>query len=104
MKRFPNGIRKRITEINSMIDRVNQLNEIPCTYAGSTFPYLIQLTGNILIRNQFVYIQEQKGNWNYGFDKRYNVNNEGSFEQLKYDLSIIYRTFRKELRKANQLV
>lgn len=104
MKRFPTGIRKRITEINSMIDRVNQLDEIPCTYAGSTFPYLIQLTGNILIRNQFVYIQEQKGRWNYGFDKRYNVNNEGSFEQLKYDLSIIYRTFRKELRKANQLV
>jgi hypothetical protein len=31
MKRFPTGIRKRITEINSMIDRVNELDEIPCT-------------------------------------------------------------------------
>ena len=100
MKTFPKAIAKRISEINAMIDIINQLDEIPYTYGGGTFPSYIQLTKDIVIKNQFVYIHEVEGRYNYGFDKRYNVNCEGSLEMLKYDLSLIYRTFRKSLRRT----
>ena len=54
------------------------------------------------VRNQFVYIHEDKGYHAYGFEKRYNVNKIdgfGSVDQLKYDLSIIKRAFNKLIKK-----
>ena len=98
MKTITKAIQRRIDSINELLPLVNNLDEIPETYAGGTWPYYIQLTGPIKTKNQFVYIQEEKGQYNYGFDKRYNVNDEYSLDQLKYDLSIIKRAFNKSLK------
>ena len=89
------AILNRIIEINEMLPMVADSEEIPTTYAGGTFPYYIQLTAPIEVRNQFVYISEEKGMYAYNFDKRYNVNNEQSLDQLKYDLTQIKRAFKK---------
>jgi hypothetical protein len=83
-----------------MLDAVNQADEIPCTYDGGTWPYYVQLTGPIQVKNQFVYIQEEKGQFNYGFEKRYNTNKLdgiGSLEELSHHLAIILRSFKKVL-------
>ena len=89
------AILNRINEINSMMPLVSQSEEIPTTYAGGTWPYYIKLTAPIEVRNQFVYISEEKSEYGYNFDKRYNVNNADSLEQLKYDLTQIKRAFKK---------
>lgn len=81
-----------------MLDAVNQADEIPYTYDGGTWPYYIQLTGPIQVKNQFVYIQEEKGQFNYGFEKRYNTNKPegfGSLEDLSRHLTLINRAFKK---------
>lgn len=98
MKKVSKSILNRIEKINSMLDRVNEVDEIPTTYAGGTWPYYVELSAPIEVKNQFVYIQENKSRYGYGFDKRYNVNNEGSLEILKYDLSQITRAFNKVLK------
>ena len=89
------AILNRINEINEMLPLVANAEEIPTTYAGSTFPCYIQLTAPIEVRNQFVYIFEDKSQYGYDFDKRYNVNDYDSLEQLKYDLTQIKRAFKK---------
>ena len=89
------AILNRINEINEMLPLVANAEEIPMTYAGSTHPYYIQLTAPIKVRNQFVYIFEDKSQYGYDFDKRYNVNDYDSLEQLKYDLTQIKRAFKK---------
>lgn len=88
----------RINAINEMLPKVAQSEEIPYTYAGGTFPYYIQLDAPIRVKNQFVYISEEKSRFGYGFDKRYNVNNEGSLEQLSYDLTQIKRAFNRTIK------
>ena len=98
MKKVSKSILNRIEKINSMLDRVNDAYEIPTTYAGGTWPYVVELSAPIEVKNQFVYIHENKSRYGYGFDKRYNVNNEGSLEMLKYDLSLITRAFNKVLK------
>lgn len=83
-----------------MLPAVNQSEEIPCTYDGGTWPYCVQLDAPIRVKNQFVYIPEQKGQHAYGFEKRYNVNKPegvGSLEELKHHLSVITRAFKKVL-------
>lgn len=92
------ALQRRIDNINASLDQVNTYTEIPCTYAGGTFPYYIQLTAPIRVKNQFVYIQEEPGQYQYGFNKRYNTNDEWSLDELKYDLSQIYRTFNKLIK------
>jgi len=77
-----------------MLPTVLKSDEIPFTYAGGTWPYSVQLEAPIVVQNQFVYIKEDKvDNYSYGFEKRYNVNDEWSLEQLKYDLRIIKIAF-----------
>lgn len=92
------SILNRINAINEMLPKVNQSDEIPSTYAGGTFPYYIELNAPIRVKNQFVYISEEKSQYGYGFDKRYNVNNEGSLEQLMYDLTQIKRAFTRTIK------
>tara|TARA_X000001382_G_scaffold56183_1_gene38469 strand:+ start:123 stop:428 length:306 start_codon:yes stop_codon:yes gene_type:complete len=101
MKKVPTSILRRINEINELIPIVNNCNEIPYTYGGSTRPYEIQLTKEIEVKNQFVYIHELKNFYAYNFDKRYNTNSEFSLEQLKYDLSLIKRAFKKVIKNNN---
>ena len=92
-KSVSKAIMNRIIAINEMLPSVLNADEIPTSYAGGTWPFIIDIQVPIVVSNQFVYIKEEKVMDSYGFEKRYNVNNEGQFDQLKYDLSIIKRAF-----------
>lgn len=97
MKSVSKSLLNRIAKINDMLPEVLDSEEIPHTYAGGTWPYDIELTGPIEVKGKYVYIHEFTSQYGYGFDKRYNVNNEGSLDQLKYDLTQITRAFKKVL-------
>jgi hypothetical protein len=97
------AILNRITQINALLPEIKKLDETPCTYDGGTWPFYIDING-IDIKNQFVYIRENKSRNGYGFEKRYNVNKEegfGSLEELKWALSLILKTFKKEIKKQS---
>tara|TARA_B100001778_G_C18514615_1_gene595850 strand:+ start:667 stop:1035 length:369 start_codon:yes stop_codon:yes gene_type:complete len=102
LRKCPNkAIQNRINAINEMLPMVQKQSTFATTMAGSTYESYVILTGPIEVKNQFVYIHEDKGYHAYGFEKRYNVNREegfGSLEQLKYDLSIIKRAFNKLIK------
>ena len=97
------AIQNRIDAINDMLPVVEKhevaTGNLATTMAGSTYESYVILTKPIEVKNQFVYIHEDKSYHGYGFDKRYNVNNEWQLDQLKYDLSIIKRAFNKLLKK-----
>ena len=95
------AIQNRIDEINEMLPIVNDSSDIATTMADSTYESYVILTKQIEVKNQFVYIHEDKTYHGYGFEKRYNVNKEDGFDslgQLKYDLSIIKRAFKKLIK------
>ena len=92
-KSVSKSIMNRILAINEMLPTVLNADEIPVSYAGGTWPYYIELTAPIVVQNQFVYISENKGENSYDFKKRYNVNDEDSLDQLKYDLRVIKTAF-----------
>lgn len=95
------AILNRINEINSLIEEVKSLDSTPTTYDGGTFPYEIDIEG-IEIKNQFVYINENKSRYSYGFEKRYNTNLQDNdlygLPALKHHLSVILKTFKKEIK------
>lgn len=99
MKKFPKSILDRINLINSMIDKVNQSDDMPFTYDGGTYPYYV-LIKPIQINNQFVTITNDKGTFIDG-KERYNVNkvsicgDEQCREHLSYTLSIILKAFKQ---------
>ena len=97
-KKVPKAIINKVIAINEMLPSVLMADEIPVSYAGGTFPSYIDIRVPIVVSNQFVYITEEKGSYSYGFEKRYNVNNEGQLDELKYDLSIIKRAFNKVIK------
>jgi len=96
------AIQNRIDAINDMLPVVEKhevaTGNLATTMAGSTYESYVILTKPIEVKNQFVYIHEDKGYHAYGFEKRYNVNNEWQLDQLKYDLSIIKRAFNKLIK------
>jgi len=97
------AILNRITQINALLPEIKNLDETPCTYDGGTWPFYIDING-IDIKNQLVYRRENKSRNGDGFEKRYNVNKEegfGSLEELKWALSLILRTFKKEIKKQS---
>ena len=87
-----------IDQINEMIPEVNNLSDYVTTYDGGTFPYYIILDKPIEVKNQYVYIHENKGGHRYGFDKRYNTNNEWKLEELIYHLRLIRKEFKKAIK------
>ena len=97
-KTVSKAITNRIIAINEMLPSVLIADEIPTSYGGGTWPYYIDIRVPIEIKNQFVYIKDVKG-WNsYGFEKRYNVNNECQLDELKYVLSVIKRAFNQVVK------
>ena len=95
------AIQNRIDAINDMLPVVDQSCDLATTMGGSTYESYVILTKPIEVKNQFVYIHEDKGYHAYGFEKRYNVNKTdgfGSVDHLKYDLSIIKRAFNKLIK------
>jgi len=84
-----------IDQINDMLPKVNALEEYVSTYDGGTHPYYIILDKPIEVKNQFVYIHEDKAEYCYGFEKRYNTNNDWQLEELMYHLRLIKKEFKK---------
>jgi hypothetical protein len=97
-KRVSKAIMNRIMAINEMLPSVLNADEVPTSYGSCTFPSYIDIRVPIVVSNQFVYIKEEKGMYSYGFEKRYNVNNEEQLDHLKYDLSIIKRAFNQVIK------
>lgn len=91
------SITNAIDQINEMLPRVNELSDYVSTYDGGTFPYYIILTKPIEVKNQYVYIHEAKGDYGYGFEKKYNTNDEWKLEELVYHLRLIRKEFKKSL-------
>jgi len=95
---------KKIEEINSMLDAVNDSADIPVTYAGGTWPYYVQIKP-IEVKNQFVTIRPSDDaslRHNYFETKeRYNMNkksvcgDEYCAKHLNYTLNIILKAFKK---------
>lgn len=98
---------KKIDLINSMIDQVNNADEIPLTYAGGTWPYYVQIKP-IEVKNQFVTIRPLEDallGYNYFETKeRYNMNkksicgDEYCAKHLNYTLNIILKSFKKVIK------
>ena len=96
---------KKIDLINSMIDQVNNADEIPVTYAGGTFPYYVQIKP-IEVKNQFVTIRPLDVCMYSYFEtkERYNMNkksicgDEYCAKHLNYTLNIILKAFKRILR------
>ncbi len=97
------AILNKIDLINSMIEQVNDLENIPVTYAGGTFPHYVVIKP-IKVKNQFVTIESDINNYSF-IDKkeRYNLNkvsllgDEYCKKHLNYTLNIILKSFKKSL-------
>jgi hypothetical protein len=94
------SITNTINEINKLIPEIQNMNFYVTTYDNGTFPYYIILTDLIKVKNQFVYIAEDKSQHAYNFEKRYNTNNEHQEEELIYHLRLIKREFKKAIKKG----
>jgi hypothetical protein len=98
---------KKIEEINSMIEKINDLGDIPVTYAGGTWPYYVQIKP-IEVKNQFVTIRPADNVYlKYSYfetKERYNINkkslcgDEFCAKHLNYTLNIILKAFKKSLK------
>lgn len=98
-----NSTLKKINEINDLINVINELGEIPVTYAGGTFPYYVSIKP-ITVKNQFVTIESNVNEYSF-IDKkeRYNVNKKSIYgdeycqKHLDYTLNTILKSFKKIL-------
>ena len=95
------AILNKVNAINELIKTAKGLDiETPVTYDGGTWPYEIDINW-ISVKNQFVYIDENKSRYSYNFEKRYNTNTEygfGSLEDLTHHLNLIKRTLAKAIK------
>jgi len=100
----------KVSEIVNLYRRTRHLfSEAPSTYAGSTMESYINVV-RIKTKSQFVYIETNFSDYNevlqngYRFERRYNVNKDFDLDSLKYDLSIINRTYRKFLKRQLEIL
>lgn len=104
-KKFPIAIQRKVDAINSMLPQIELLDNLVYTYAGTTYPYLIDIKP-IVIKNQFVTIESNEGVSTMFIEKkeRYNVNKVSMFgddycsKHLNYTLNIILKEFKKALK------
>jgi antirestriction protein len=102
VSKFPVAIERRINEINELLPRVKDADEIAGGYFGSTHYTYVQLTKPIEIKGKYVYIHSANGRHDMTFEKRYNVNKLGDEfdgrKALNYDLSKILKAFKSVLK------
>ncbi len=91
---------RKIEEINSMIETVNNASDFAYTYDGGTYPSIVSIKP-IEIKNQFVTISDDK-NGNYiGGKMRFNTNKKSMFNDancsghLNHFLNTILKAFKK---------
>ncbi|MEI8136732.1 MAG: hypothetical protein WCH21_05325 [Bacteroidota bacterium] len=101
MQKLPKQIENRIAEINAMLPQIANLDHFVYTYAGGTWPYLINIEP-IQINGLKVIIKamDEKVNYktNYITREAYKASDPDNLENLKYDLSVILRAFKKALK------
>jgi hypothetical protein len=99
MQKIPKQIENRILEINAMLPQIDNLDQFVYTYAGGTWPYIINIDP-IQINGFKITIKakNQKYGHNYINEETYKADNEYNLENLKYDLSVILRAFKKALK------
>lgn len=98
------AILNKINEINTLIDKVNQLDTYPSTYAGGTFAFYVMIKP-IKVKNQFVTIESATDSYSF-IDKkeRYNINKVSTFgdefdrKHLVYTLNIILKSFKQAIK------
>ena len=96
---------KKIDLINSLIESVNECDNVPTTYNGGTFPHYVVIK-SIRVNNQFVTIESDINTYSF-IDKkeRYNINkvsimgDEFCNKHLNHTLNIILKSFNKTLNK-----
>ena len=101
MKKLPKQIETRIAEINAMIPQIDNLENHVYTYAGGTWPYLINIEP-IQINGLKITIKSKFGKFRYAENyitlETYKASDEYNLENLKYDLSVILRAFKKAIK------
>lgn len=101
--KFPIAIQRKVDAINSMIPQISQVDAVPYTYAGGTYPYAVYIKP-IVIKNQFVTIETDILGTYIDGKERFNVNKVSTFgdeyckKHLEYTLNVILRTFKKTLK------
>ena len=103
---IPKAVIDRIKEINSLMPKINNLDEVVTTYAGGTWPYYIVLTKPIEIKGKYVYIHSKQSSGYLPLEKRYNTglrdyDNRADIyglPALKYDLGIISKAYKNALK------
>jgi antirestriction protein len=102
VSKFPIAIERRINEINKLLPKVKEADEIAGGYFGSTHYTYVQLEKPIEIKGKYVYIHSANGKYDMTFEKRYNVNKLGDEidgrKSLNYDLSNILKAFKSVLK------
>lgn len=101
-KQVSKTILNRINSINIMLEYINNNNLLLGSYSGSTmYSYLI-LNKPIEVKNQFIYIHWENSEHNYSKgSERFNTNDFWQLDELKYNLSLINRVFKKGLKENN---
>jgi hypothetical protein len=105
MKKLPKSIEIRIAEINAMIPKVNELENYAWTYAGGTWPYMVDINP-IEIKGLKVIIKakdQKAGRSNYITKDTFNAKKTGYFDEnglihLKESLSVILKSFKQALK------
>jgi hypothetical protein len=101
------AIQNKIDEINQLMPIVNDLDNIPFTYDGGTYPAYVILTDTILVRKNYVYLfyENSVNNYDQG-DIRFNLNKLSTDQpygeyQLKHELNMILKAYKAALKKQN---
>ena len=104
MKKIPAAIERKINLINSLIEQVNNAEQMPVTYANSTWPSYVVIKP-IAVKNQFVTITSDISFESFINGKeRYNINKSSTFgdeycaKHLNYTLNLILKAFKNTLK------
>ncbi len=95
---MPIAIERKINLINEMLPMIAELDTIPYTYNGGTFPYYVEID-SITINNQFVTIKGGTSRDTFIQKERYNVNkvslcgDENCRKDLERTLNVIIKAF-----------
>jgi len=108
IKKIPKAVLNRIDEINKLLPKVNESNNLPYTYDGGTYAEYVILKKPIKVKNQYVYIVGGNDKYNERqFQKRYNTNTRidsfmdtDGLTSLKYELSVILRAFKRAIKEG----
>lgn len=103
---IPKSIMDKINEINELIEWSKDKDNIVGGYFGGTHYEYLDFEKPITIKNQFVYIEYNKGG-GHSASEKYNVNKKGQFDseglfELKAELSRILNAFKRAKKKYDE--